>query len=455
VKKKENNLLLHKKNFNKLGMEMCEENKSVTKSVLVTTRNWDARASGKELAESIYDKLNENPDFIVLFSTIHYEKHGGFVELLNGIYDVFPENVKLIGGTVRGFLNNDGCFARGATALAVSSNQMDVAIGIGTNTKRNPIKAANKSAQMIKDSLSGSVYENGFLLNIISGAEIPNIQPIGTKKIIEPGAAPKTLMKLFSFSQKTLQMGAARDEEVVEEMISLFPNFSMLSGATLDDGPGFRNFQFYNDKVLKNSLITLGIKTNKDILVKSTNNMVKTNIEFEITRKSKDLRIIHEINGKPALQELLRLLNWSKEILNEETWLKTTFYFPIGGKTSNYSKNDNSPHVIGIILGNSLLLTCKILGSHASVLTIDGKRLLGAVDKNMNHIDFAPQFGLMSSCTTRFETLGTKIFDIRTRVDGHMKGNPFIVFYIGGESTYSKTNGLEYSNISFNSALIS
>jgi len=426
------------------------------KAVIGTTRIWDAKESGKDLAETIMSKSNKCPDFVVLFSTIHYMKYGGLEQFLDGVYEVFPKDVKLVGGTVRGFVNNDGCYARGATALAVSSDEMDVAIGIGHNTKRNPKKAASQCAEDIKRNLSHSNYQNSFLLNIISGAEVPNIPPIGTKKIIKPGAMPKTLMKLFTMSQTTLQMGAARDEEIVEELISLLPNYSMLSGATLDDGPGFQNYQFYNNTVVKNAIVSLGLKTNNDIFVKSTNNMKRTDIEFEITKISKDNRIIHEINGKPALGEFLRLLNWPEEILKEETWLQTTFYFPIGGKVSTLSKNNDSAHVIAIILGDSMLITCKLIGSHASVLTIDGKGLFEAIDKNLNNINnnLNPTFGLISSCITRFETLGHKIYDIKDRVNMYMKDNPFIVFYVGGESTYSKNTGLEYSNISFNSAVI-
>jgi len=432
---------------------MNEEQFPQTKAVVATTRKWNARESGQELAQNILDRLKQNPDFIVFFSTIHYEKYGGFQELLNGIYDVLNPQTPLVGGTVRGFVNNDGCFARGATCLGVVSDEMDIAVGVGNNTKRNPVKAAAQSVQMIKKGLAESNYNHGFLLNVISGAAIPNIQPIGSKKIIEPGMGEKTLMRLFSFSQKTLQMGAARDEEVVEEMIANFPDYTMLSGATLDDGPGFRNFQFHNNQVLTNSVVTLGLKTNKIVDVKSNHNMVKTDIEFEITKSSNDKRIIHEINGKPALGELLRLMAWPHEILNEETWLKTTFYFPIGGKSSEYSKNEDSPHVVGIILGNSFLLTCKLHGSHASVLTINGKRLLEAVDDNLASIPFQPDFALFSSCITRFETLGNKVFEVRNKIDQHLNHKPFIEFYVGGESSYSQQKGLEYMNMSFNSAL--
>ena len=433
--------------------QFMNQKKSI--AVIGTTRKHSASDAGKELAKTLKAQLGEqNPDFIVLFSTIHYLKNGGFDRLLKGVYDVFSDQVKLVGGTVRGFVNNDGCFARGATALAVSSDEMNCAIAKGTNTKRNPQKAARQCTVEIEKNLSESTYEHGFLLNIIAGAEIPNIPPIGTKKIIEPGVTSKTLSTMFAFSQKAFQMGAARDEELIEELVTLLPDYSMLSGATLDDGPGFKNYQFYNQQVLKNSIVSLGLKTNKNVFVNSTHNMKKTSIEFEITKTSKDKRIIHEINGKPALEELLRLLDWPKEVLNEETWLQTTFYFPIGGKTITDSNSDDSAHVIGIILGNSLVLTCKIIGSHASILTIDGKGLFDAIDKNLDFIDFKPQFGLISSCITRFETLGYNMYDVRDKVQTYMQNQPFIVFYVGGESTYCKETGIKYSNISFNSMII-
>ena len=72
--------------------------------------------------------------------TIHYEKHGGFEEFIAGVWDVLPKGTPLVGGTVAGFMNNYGCYTRGCTAIAVSYPNMDVAVGIGHNTKRNPKK---------------------------------------------------------------------------------------------------------------------------------------------------------------------------------------------------------------------------------------------------------------------------------------------------------------------------
>ena len=106
------------------------------------SREWDARKAGREVAKSAIKNLKTPPNFFLLFSTIHYKDHGGFQEFLNGVWDVLPKGIPLIGGTVAGFLNNHGCFTRGATALAVAYPNLDVAIGIGRNTRKNPKKAA-------------------------------------------------------------------------------------------------------------------------------------------------------------------------------------------------------------------------------------------------------------------------------------------------------------------------
>jgi hypothetical protein len=108
------------------------------KAAVGLSRKWDAREAGREVAIDTLNRLGKGvkPDFFLLFATIHYEKHGGFKEFLKGVWEILPEGTPLIGGTVAGFINPQGCYTRGATALAVNYPNMDVAIGIGHNTKR-------------------------------------------------------------------------------------------------------------------------------------------------------------------------------------------------------------------------------------------------------------------------------------------------------------------------------
>ncbi|PNX48255.1 MAG: hypothetical protein BV459_02695, partial [Thermoplasmata archaeon M11B2D] len=154
------------------------------------SRKWDAREAGREVAETAIKKLSRPPDFFLLFSTIHYEKHGGFQEFLNGVWDVLPKGTPLVGGTVAGFMNPEGCYTRGATAMAVSYPNMNVAVGFGKNTKRNPLTAARKCAKMLKEGLKESSYQNKFIMTIISGGLGPQILGMGRKKVIR-GATSK------------------------------------------------------------------------------------------------------------------------------------------------------------------------------------------------------------------------------------------------------------------------
>jgi hypothetical protein len=416
------------------------------------TREWNARDAGREVARNTIKKLKSLPKFFLLFSTIHYKDHGGFEEFLNGVWDVLPKGTPLIGGTVRGFMNNYGCYARGATAIAVSSSEMDVAIGFGKNTKRNPKNAAQSCSKMIKKNLEKSKYSNKFIINLISASELPEMQSIGRKKIIDSGLTPKALMKLYTFSQKVLQKGAGRDDEIVKEMINNFPNYHMIGGGTIDNGAGIISYQFFNKDVLNNAVVSLAINTNNSLDVLTTHNMKKTGIEFEISKTNKDGRIIQEINGKPAFSELLNLLNWSRDLINEDNWLQTSFYFPIGSYYSN-SKTSFGPRVIGFVLGESLVTGFGSNDINASILTIDGRGLLETIDKNLGSYSKPPSFGIIASCTTRLETMGDKLYYARDRILKYFNDKPFIVFYVGGESTYSPEKGFTYINMSFNSAL--
>jgi hypothetical protein len=415
------------------------------------SRKWDAREAGREVARKTIEKLETPPKFFILFSTIHYKKHGGFQELLNGVYDVLPESIPLIGGTVTGFMNNEGCFTRGTSSLAVSCPYMDVSIGYGKNTKRNPKKAAKKCSKMVKNGLKESNYQNKFLLNLISAGEIPNIAGLGRKKVIRSGFTPM-MSKMLGFSQYFLQKGAGRDDEVIQEIINECPDYYMLGGGTYDDGSGLENYQFFNKDVLKTSVVSLGIKTKYSLNVLTTHNMKKSDINFKITKISKDGRSILEINGKPATTELLRLMSWPEDFINDKTWYKIAYHFPLGFRI-NQEVNEFAPRVIAVILGESLITTISSMDPDASVLTIDGRNLLKTIDDNLENYQISPSFGLISSCTTRLITMGDKIYQARDKISSFFNNKPFLVFYVGGESTYSPDNGLKFVNMSFNTAI--
>jgi hypothetical protein len=414
------------------------------------SRKWDARKAGKEVARSTIEKLSKPPDFFLLFSTIHYEKHGGFEEFLNGVWDVLPEGTPLVGGTVVGFVNNYGCYARGTSALAVSYSNIDVALGFGKNTKRSPKKAARQCTQMINKGLGSSVYENRFLLNFISGAGVMKIPGQGYKKVIDSGLTSKFIMQAFGISQYLLQKGLGREDEIFEEVIEKLPDYHMILGTSLDDYKGMSNYQFFNKKILTNSVVNLGIATDLNLDVCTSHGMKKTDTKFEITKLSKNKHIIHEINDKPAVPELYKLLNWPEGFLNDKTIFNITPYYPISPRRHG----QETPIVMPGILGDSILIPCTIDDGEVSIFTVSGSDLVNAMKENLRfHNSIQPEFGLSSTCMTILNTLGYKMNILRDEMLDYFKEKPFLMFLSAGEGTYSPTKDITYANMSINTAV--
>ena len=424
--------------------------KTEVETAIGMTRKWDAREAGREVAETAIQHLNRPPDFFLLFSTIHYEKYGGFQEFLDGVWDVLPKGTPLVGGTVTGFMNNYGCFSRGASALAVSNPSMDVAVGMGRNTKRNPKKAAKQCAEMIQSRLKESAFENKFLLNFISGPVMPSIPGVGQKKYIQSGFVSRFATQIFGLSQTLLQKGLGREDEIFEETVQQFPDYHMILGTSMDDYKGIRNYQFFNENILTNAVVNLGIATDLNLNVCTTHGMKETDLHFTITKLGAGNHAILEINNKPAVPELLKLLHWPDGFLNEETMLHTILYYPI-----SLRRHDRQvPVVMPMIMKNYIFAPCIIDDGEVSILTVSGKDLINAVKENLHFFDqMQPEFGLFSTCITILQTLGRRTTMLHEELSRYFNEKPFLLFYSAGEGTYSPGKDITYANMSFNTVV--
>jgi hypothetical protein len=415
------------------------------------SRKWDAREAGREVAETAIKNLKEPPNFFLLFSTIHYEKYGGFQEFLNGVWDVLPMGTPLIGGTVAGFMNNYGCFSRGATALAVSYPSMDVAVGVGKNTKRNPHRAATQCAEMIQSGLKETLYKNKLLLNFISGPVMPSIPGVGQKKYIRSGFISKFAIQALGLSQSLVQKGLGREDEIFEETVQQLPDYQMILGTSMDDYKGMRNYQFFNDRILTNAVVNLGLATDLNLNVCTTHGMKETDLHFTITKLGARNHAICKINGRPAVPELLQLLDWPEGFLTEETMLHTILYYPISFKRHGRAV----PIVMPMIMKDYIFVPCIIDDGEVSILTVSGRDLINAVKENLLFFNgIQPEFGLFSTCLTILQTLGRKTNIIQEELHQYFKDKPFLLFYCAGEGTYSPTTNITYANMSFNTAIL-
>jgi hypothetical protein len=414
------------------------------------SREWDALKAGREVARTAIEGLSRPPDVVLLFSTIHYERYGGFRKFLEGVWEVLPQGTQLMGGTVPGFINNYGCFSRGASALAISSPHLDVAIGVGRNSKRNPLRAARQSADMVCIGLEESLYENRFLLNFISGPVMPSMPGVGQKKYVRSGFLSRFAIQMLGLSQTLVQKGLGREDEVFDETVHQLPEYQMILGTSMDDYRGMRNYQFLNDQVVSNVVLNFGLATDLDMGVCTTHGMKETNLHFNVTKLGARNHAILEINGKPAVPELLRLLDWPEDFLNEETMLHTILYYPISLKRHGRSV----PVVTPLIMKDYIFTPCVIDKGEVSILTVSGRDLISAVQENLRSFQgLEPEFGLFSACMTILATLGRRTTMIHQELQQYFGDKPFLLFYSAGEGTYTQDKQITYANMSFNAAI--
>jgi hypothetical protein len=392
------------------------------------SRKWDAREAGREVAQTSMEKLNQPPIFFLLFSTIHYQKNGGFQEFLNGVWDVLPDNTPLIGGTVVGFMTESGCYSRGAVAIACSYNNCDVAVGIGKNTKKNPEKAAEECANKIRDGLKESNFSESFTFQLVSGPTVPHFPGVGSSFVLKGKFKSSLAARLIETSTKKLQKGIGREEEILYKMSKIMEETSIISGSASDDMKLSQNYQFFNKEVFTNSVVALSIKTDRKIDVKYNHGFYKFyNEELRITDSSFGGKIIKKINNKDAVQEFIRTINWSDSMLDDRLHRKT-FFFPLG---CEYPDKTLAPAAIGAILGGGFSFSFNVNSDELFVLSASGKSIINAMESCINE---NAKFIFGISCCANLVTLGDDIYLFQEKLKKYLKN--FLIIYTLGEGVY-------------------
>lgn len=416
------------------------------------SRKWDAREAGREVARNTIEKLSSPPNFFLLFSTIHYEKHGGFQEFLNGVWDVLPEGTPLIGGTVAGFVNSEGCYTRGATGLAVNYPNIKVAVGIGHNTGRWPKLAGRRCARKIHDDLKKTNYQNLLCIDFISGVTMPTIPGMPRIVVLKNRILAQMSLALLKISTIIFQKGVAREENVLKELLKILGNNTYLfGGSTVDNNVFARSYQFFNDKVFKNSIVTLAIATDKRPQIRSAHGFELTGQKFKKIKLTAWNRMIKKIDDEPAVKKYLNTLNWSRDLIDERTFHRRLIFNPLGAQDE---EGFIHPFVPGAFLGNNYVTGCPIVNDEVEILKASGQNLISAVTQVVNQINQNEDFFLFTSCASRLETLGANEFQTQKIILGKIK-KPFLLVYTTGENYYLPSKTIKNLEITFNSLSLS
>lgn len=385
------------------------------------SRKWNAREAGREVAESVIKKLKTPPSFFLLFSTIHYKHHGGFKEFLEGVWEVLPEGTPLIGGTVAGFINNYGCFSRGASALAVSYPNMDVAIGIGRHTRLNPKKSAIDCSNMLKKKLKKSSYKNKFLINTISGPTVPFGKINVVKSNFLGWLVSHVGYKIFTL----MGAGVGKEDDVLDKLATELSDFYIIGGSTVDSWKMFYNYQFVDNQVHSNSIVAIGCHIDKPIFLENKIGLHKTNHKFNIDKTIANGRIIKKINNRPAKEQFLKTIGIIEEQFKDlgPFYYRTSNYFPI-----SFEENEKYTNGVAGFLGDGLALGYKARGKKTILLSITGKEILKVIDDSLKHpyVNDLP-FIFMFSSSIFLNTLGSKSHYLKDKLDNNLGKIPYLM----------------------------
>ena len=415
------------------------------KYAIGSSSNWDPSIAAEESIKEALEHITDKPSFILFFSTIHYEKNRGFNKILKMIYQKVPPKTPLIGSTVAGFLNKKGVHTRGITILVAYSNEIEISLGLGKNTKRNPIKAAQDCATAIKKN-EGKL-KNKIIINFTSGPTKPNFPLIGKKWVIKSGILGSLSVPLMDFSTKYLQLGYGREEEVLREITKLLPEYSLIGGSASDDNQVMRNYVFYNNSILKNSIACLSFSTNLNIDLFTVNGLINTGKELTINKMDNKGRIIFKINNKAASTAFVEALGLSENQIDESLHRKTWFY-PLA-----YVNEDKKicPAAAGAFLDKAFAFSYGVESNKLNLMLFSGKEMLRETQETLEKIRLKkPKFIFSVSCCSWIETLGRKLYKIHDLMNNSFKDTPFLVVYALGEELKENNKKPCHLNESFN-----
>jgi len=391
------------------------------------SRKWGAREAGREVARNVIKKLKSPPSFFLLFSTIHYEDHGGLKELLAGVWDILPKGTPLIGGTIAGFVDNEGCFARGVTALAIAYPNLDVAVGVGKHTKTNPYRAGKNCAEMLNTKLGKSKFENKIIIDMVSAPTIPKVPGVERVNVVRSNFfgwfATHFVTRLCGF----FGTGLAKEVDVIDELSIHVKDYNMIGGSAVDTGDMLSNYQFIGNEVYTNAVVALGLNIDTPIFLEGKIGVHQTDKSFDITGTACNEYVITKINNESATTQFFDLLDIPSEHSKElkQFYYKTVDYFPI-------TFEENNERVIGLagIFGDHLVVSHRLAGKHAKLLSITGEEAINSIgklldDKNSNSFPFV--FGFSSAIYPFM--MGRKTLDIKDLLDTKLGGTPYLIVF--------------------------
>ncbi len=371
----------------------------------------DSFIAGKEAAKKAYLQLGKNsPNIVIVFiSTIYDQK-----EAIKGIRSITNQMIPLVGSSTAASITSAGSLRHSVTVNAISSDCIKFSYGLGNNLSKNPRSAGNRAtrqASSLKDIKRQAciMFFDGLSVNAA---------------------------ELLRGAQETLGL--------------VFP---IIGGAATDNLHFKKTYQYLNDDIYTNSVVSLIISGEVNISMGSAQAWQPIGRPHRITKANSN--IIREIDRKNALGFYEEYVNKSSDELKKEGIARLGFSYPLGAQDKE-QKGYFTRSPLNIENNNSLRLTAEIPEEKQVSLMISDKNLILDATKKACNEALKNTKKSMIKFVVVFSDVGRLLLlrkDLQAEAeiikDVFGKKIPFFGCYTGGEYAPIYTGTQEYKGRSY------
>jgi hypothetical protein len=357
------------------------------------SKNLDAKKAGAEAAKKALSQVGEKANLIFVFSTVAYDQK----KMIDGVRSI-TKDIPLVGCSTSGEITGEGPVSKHVAVMALNSDRIDFTIGIGKGTDKDSKKAGEEAAKEVKAKAKGEI---SLFIMLLDG-------------LAENGAA------------------AVRG---VQEVFG--KNFPIVGGSAGDDFLFKKTYQYFNDQVLSNAVIGIGLSGKFSFGVGVRHGWEPIGLPMKVT-KAKGAKLI-EVDNRPALSIYEDYFGKKAEELIKEPIARMAYTYPLGMSV------EGSPELLirDVVIANEKgEITCAAEipeGSEIRLMLGDPDKAIQAAkeaaENALSQLKKAkPKVIFVFDCMARNKLLGPRIGEEISAVQEVLGKNvPLIGFYTYGE----------------------
>jgi hypothetical protein len=357
------------------------------------SNNPDATKAGAEAAKEALAEAGGKANIIFVFSTVAYDQK----KMLESVRSISKE-IPLVGCSDSGEITGEGPVSKHVAVMALTSDVIDFTIGVSEGTDKDSHKAGAMAAREVKEKAKKG----------------PSLFVMLSDGLAENGAA------------------AVRG---VQEVFG--KNFPIMGGSAGDDFLFKKTYQYYNDQVLSNAMVGIGLSGKFSFGVGVRHGWEPIGLPMKVT-KAVGGKLI-EVNNRPALSIYEDYFGKRAEELTKEPIARMAYTYPLGMSV------EGSPELLirDVVIANKKgEITCAAEipeGSEIRLMLGDREKAIQAAKEAAEGAlvqlkGAKPKVAFVFNCVARYKLLGERIGEEIAAIQSVLgREVPLIGFYTYGE----------------------